>query len=105
MAAGVDEVWIDPGFGFGKTLDHNLALLAHLDELVATGFPVAVGPVPQGLPRPPAGRERRRAPAAPALPGLVGVGIADDDDAGAGRRPHRGFPRRGDVGRACRACA
>jgi dihydropteroate synthase len=42
-AAGVDEVWIDPGFGFGKTLDHNLALLASLDELVATGFPVAVG--------------------------------------------------------------
>ena len=43
MAAGVDELWIDPGFGFGKTLDHNLELLAHLDELVATGFPVAVG--------------------------------------------------------------
>ena len=42
-AAGVDEVWIDPGFGFGKTLDHNLVLLAHLDELVATGWPVVVG--------------------------------------------------------------
>ncbi len=42
-AAGVGEVWIDPGIGFGKTLAHNLALLAHLDELVATGFPVAVG--------------------------------------------------------------
>lgn len=42
-AAGVTEVWIDPGIGFGKTLAHNLALLAHLDELVATGFPVAVG--------------------------------------------------------------
>ena len=40
---GVPEVWIDPGIGFGKTLDHNLALLAHLDALVATGFPVAVG--------------------------------------------------------------
>jgi dihydropteroate synthase len=43
VAAGVDEVWIDPGIGFGKTLAHNLALLAHLDQLVATGFPVAVG--------------------------------------------------------------
>jgi dihydropteroate synthase len=42
-AAGVDEVWIDPGIGFGKTMEHNLALLAHLDELVATGFPVMVG--------------------------------------------------------------
>ncbi|HEX2046420.1 MAG TPA: dihydropteroate synthase [Acidimicrobiales bacterium] len=41
--AGVDEVWIDPGIGFGKTVEHNLALLAHLDELVATGFPVVVG--------------------------------------------------------------
>ena len=42
-AAGVDEVWIDPGIGFGKTMEHNLALLAHLDQLVATGFPVVVG--------------------------------------------------------------
>ena len=41
--AGVDEVWIDPGIGFGKTMEHNLALLAHLDQLVATGFPVVVG--------------------------------------------------------------
>jgi dihydropteroate synthase len=41
-AAGVEEVWIDPGIGFGKTTDHNLALLAHLDVLVATGFPVLV---------------------------------------------------------------
>ena len=42
-AAGVPEVWIDPGIGFGKTIDHNLALLAHLDRLVATGLPVLVG--------------------------------------------------------------
>ena len=42
-AAGVSEVWIDPGIGFGKTLAHNLALLAHLDQLVATGYPVVVG--------------------------------------------------------------
>jgi dihydropteroate synthase len=43
LAAGVPEVWIDPGIGFGKTTAHNLALLAHLDELVATGHPVLVG--------------------------------------------------------------
>ena len=42
-ALGVRDVWIDPGIGFGKTTDHNLALLADLDVLVATGFPVAVG--------------------------------------------------------------
>ncbi len=42
-AAGVDEVWIDPGIGFGKTVGHNLAVLRHLGSLVATGFPVMVG--------------------------------------------------------------
>jgi dihydropteroate synthase len=43
VAAGVAEVWIDPGIGFGKALEHNLALLARLDALVATGYPVLVG--------------------------------------------------------------
>jgi dihydropteroate synthase len=42
-AAGVEEVWIDPGIGFGKTLEHNLALLRSLDRLVAGGVPVVVG--------------------------------------------------------------
>ncbi|MEY2421139.1 MAG: dihydropteroate synthase [Acidimicrobiaceae bacterium] len=42
-AAGVEEVWIDPGIGFGKTTDHNLSLLKHLDVLVSTDFPVVVG--------------------------------------------------------------
>ena len=41
--SGVDEIWIDPGFGFGKTFEHNLTLLANLDSLVDTGFPVAIG--------------------------------------------------------------
>lgn len=41
--AGVDEVWIDPGIGFGKTADHNLSLLRHLGVLVETGYPVVVG--------------------------------------------------------------
>jgi len=42
-AAGVGEVWIDPGLGFAKTAEQNLSLLRHLDELVATGIPVLVG--------------------------------------------------------------
>ena len=42
-AAGVEEVWIDPGIGFGKTVEHNLALLASLRRMAETGFPVAVG--------------------------------------------------------------
>jgi dihydropteroate synthase len=41
--AGVEEIWIDPGFGFGKNLEHNLTLLAHLDQVVALGRPVLVG--------------------------------------------------------------
>lgn len=41
--AGVPEVWVDPGIGFGKTTAHNLELLARLDELVAEGFGVLVG--------------------------------------------------------------
>lgn len=41
--AGVAEVWVDPGIGFGKTFEHNLALLAALPELVALGWPVLVG--------------------------------------------------------------
>jgi len=43
LAAGVTEVWIDPGLGFAKTADHNLSLLRRLGELVATGHPVLVG--------------------------------------------------------------
>jgi len=43
--AGVaaNRIALDPGFGFGKTVAHNLALLRWLEELVALGYPVAVG--------------------------------------------------------------
>jgi len=43
--AGVatDAVAVDPGVGFGKTQEHNLALLQHLDRIVALGHPVVVG--------------------------------------------------------------
>jgi dihydropteroate synthase len=43
--AGVPEerVWLDPGIGFGKTIEHNLELLRRLDEIVALGRPVVVG--------------------------------------------------------------
>ena len=40
---GRTKIVIDPGFGFGKTLQHNLQLLARLEELVALGYPVLVG--------------------------------------------------------------
>jgi len=41
--AGASTVWIDPGIGFGKTMEHNLILLAQIDRFVASGFAVLVG--------------------------------------------------------------
>jgi dihydropteroate synthase len=38
-----ERVWLDPGIGFGKTLDHNLELLRRLGEIVALGRPVVIG--------------------------------------------------------------
>ena len=45
LAAGVaeDRVWLDPGIGFGKTVDHNLELLRRLGELRTLGRPLVVG--------------------------------------------------------------
>jgi dihydropteroate synthase len=45
VAAGIPEerLLLDPGIGFGKTVEHNLELLARLDELVALGRPVVIG--------------------------------------------------------------
>jgi dihydropteroate synthase len=45
LAAGVarEKIWLDPGIGFGKTVAHNLALLAGLERIVALGFPVLLG--------------------------------------------------------------
>jgi len=37
------NIWIDPGFGFGKTLEHNLILLRQMPDLVSLGFPVLAG--------------------------------------------------------------
>ncbi|MES2883335.1 MAG: dihydropteroate synthase [Pseudomonadota bacterium] len=43
--AGIDKgrMLIDPGIGFGKTLAHNLTLLAHLDDLAVPGVPLLLG--------------------------------------------------------------
>ena len=45
LEAGIkaSQIWLDPGFGFGKTLEHNLALLSQLSELGSLGFPVLAG--------------------------------------------------------------
>ena len=45
VGAGVDEerIWVDPGIGFGKTVEHNLELLRRLGELRELGRPLLVG--------------------------------------------------------------
>ena len=45
IAAGIDErrILLDPGIGFGKTLEHNLTLLRRLGEIAALGRPVVIG--------------------------------------------------------------
>lgn len=45
MGGGVsaDSIWLDPGIGFGKTLDHNLALMHDLDQVIGLGYPVLFG--------------------------------------------------------------
>jgi len=45
IAVGItrDRIIVDPGFGFGKTLAHNLALLHQLDKIAAMGWPVMAG--------------------------------------------------------------
>jgi dihydropteroate synthase len=59
IAQGVAEerITLDPGIGFGKTVEHNLELLRRVDELVALGFPVLIGTSRKGFLGSLAGRE------------------------------------------------
>ncbi|HEU4599249.1 MAG TPA: dihydropteroate synthase [Solirubrobacterales bacterium] len=43
MGAEEERIWLDPGIGFGKTLEHNLELLRRLGELRELGRPLVVG--------------------------------------------------------------
>lgn len=45
MTAGIErsKIWLDPGIGFGKTLQHNLELLRSISRLAEAGSPVLVG--------------------------------------------------------------
>lgn len=72
--AGIEQLMIDPGIGFGKQPGDNLSLLQHLPDLVATGVPVVVGASRKGFVGTclgdPAGRPR---PVADRLAGSLGV--------------------------------
>lgn len=45
VSAGVarERIWVDPGIGFGKRLEDNLALLSNMNQVAALGFPVLLG--------------------------------------------------------------
>lgn len=43
QSAGIKDIVIDPGFGFGKTIEHNFTLLNRLDELSIAGLPLLAG--------------------------------------------------------------
>jgi dihydropteroate synthase len=51
IQAGVprERIWIDPGIGFGKTVNHNLELLRRLSELRVLGYPILVGTSRKGF--------------------------------------------------------
>jgi dihydropteroate synthase len=51
LASGVAEVWVDPGIGFGKTLQHNVSLLRHLPELVSAASALGCAGVAVGTSR------------------------------------------------------
>ena len=42
-AAGIKDIIIDPGIGFGKTVDHNLELLQQLEQFKSLGYPILIG--------------------------------------------------------------
>jgi dihydropteroate synthase len=44
-----DRIVVDPGFGFGKTLEHNLALMRRLDQIAAVGYPLLIGVSRKGM--------------------------------------------------------
>ncbi|WKA54890.1 dihydropteroate synthase [Planococcus shixiaomingii] len=45
LDAGVEreQIWLDPGIGFGKTTAHNIEMMQHLEQFVGLGFPVLLG--------------------------------------------------------------
>jgi len=51
MQAGVprERIWVDPGIGFGKTIEHNLELLRRLNELRVLGCPILIGTSRKGF--------------------------------------------------------
>ncbi len=73
VSEGVAEerVWLDPGIGFGKTVEHNLELIRRLDEIVAIGRPVVMGSSRKSF----LGRVAGGRPEAERLPGTIATNV------------------------------
>ncbi len=73
IKAGVAEerILLDPGIGFGKTLEHNLELLARLSEIVALGRPVVIGTSRKSF----LGRLTGREDPAERIPGTIATNV------------------------------
>ncbi|MGH6644101.1 MAG: dihydropteroate synthase, partial [Bradyrhizobium sp.] len=67
-----DRIWLDPGLGFGKTLEHNLALLDATPRFKALGQPVLIGASRKGF----IGRIDRDGPAADRVGGSIAAALA-----------------------------
>ena len=66
-----ERVWLDPGIGFGKTVEHNLELIRRLDEIVAIGRPVVMGSSRKSF----LGRVAGGRPEAERLPGTIATNV------------------------------
>jgi dihydropteroate synthase len=85
-----DKIIVDPGIGFGKTVDHNLEIIKNLKEFTLLGRPVAIGVSRKafigkllgGVPPPPAGERMEGTAAAVAAAILNGANIVRVHDVG-----------------------
>ena len=66
-----DRILLDPGIGFGKTLEHNLELLRRLDELLALGRPLVIGTSRKSF----LGRITRGSDPGSRLPGTIATNV------------------------------
>jgi dihydropteroate synthase len=71
-----DQIWIDPGIGFGKTDEHNFTLLRNVSKLVETGFPVMIGVSRKGFIGRALASEGKSLPANDRLEGTLALHVA-----------------------------
>jgi dihydropteroate synthase len=88
VAAGVarERIVLDPGIGFGKTVEHNLQLLRRLDEICALGFPVLVGTSRKGFLGRVLAASAGEPPSGPGEPPRPGEPLGPDEPPGPGER-------------------